>query len=73
MEKGWHLGTIYGGKLDTLMEEMKEKKRHTMIPRLRACVAGRRLVSLLAIEDLGERNAVHCRKEATGARSLMKG
>lgn len=61
-----------GGRLDTLVEEMKEK-RHTMTPRLTACVAGSRLVLLLAIEDLGERNAVYCRKEATGARSLMKG
>lgn len=61
-----------GGRLDTLVEEMKEK-RHTMTPRLTAYVTGSRLVPLLAIEDLGERNAVYCRKEATGARSLMKG
>lgn len=42
-----------GGRLGALVEEMKEKKRHTMTSRLTACVAGRRLVPLFAIEDLG--------------------
>lgn len=39
-----------------------------MTPRLTARVAGRTLVPLLVIADLGEGDAVYSRREATGLR-----
>lgn len=60
VEKGWHLRKIEG-RVDGLVEDMKEKKRHKRTPRPKACVAGRMFVALLAREDLGERNAAYCR------------
>lgn len=44
-----------------------------MTPRLTACVAGRVLVPLLVMEDLGERDAVYCKEEATGPPALRRG
>lgn len=61
------------GRIEGLVEEMKEKERQKITPRLLARVAGRMSVPLFTIEDLGERDTVYCRKEATGPRSLIKG
>ena len=57
-EKGGHFGNKIG-------KGTKEEGRHTMTPRLTACVAEGMLVPLLAAADLGGGEAVYGRREAT--------
>lgn len=57
-----------GGRIDGLAEEMKKKERQKITPRLLENVG-----TIICKEDLGERDTVYCRKEATGSRLLIKG